>query len=168
DRQLELAREWHARGGYFETVAGFVFGEQATPDDRTQLEAFVAEHGDTDGGWDVIHELDALGRIGDPRSAPLLVEVAATATYSHARRRALHALTGMLQVPAAVAALHEALWDSEDEAAAEGCSFLPSPNGEARGRIGALAEHALAAAELRLRAARRLRREGATAPSRSH
>ncbi|MBL8729019.1 MAG: hypothetical protein JNM25_11350 [Planctomycetes bacterium] len=159
DRQLELARDWHARGGYFEVVAGFVFGAQATPDDRTRLEAFVAEHGGEHGGSEVIFELDALGRIGDPRSAPLLIDVAATARYSHARRRALHALAGMQQVPAAVAALHEALWDSEDEAAADGCSFLPSLDGGALARVGALAAHCLAAEELRLRAGRRLARE---------
>jgi hypothetical protein len=158
DRQLELAREWHARGGYFEIVAGSVFGAQATPDDRTRLEAFVAGHGAGEGGWDVIHELDALGRIGDPRSAPLLVEVVETAGYSHARRRALHALAGMQQVPAAVAALHEALWDCEDEAAADGCTALPSLDPAARARVAALAEHRLAAAELRLHAGRRLAR----------
>ncbi len=160
DRQLELAREWHGRGGYFETVAGGVFGEQATPDDRARLEAFVADHGADDGGWDMIHELDALGRIGDPRSAPLLVEVAVNARYSHARRRALKALAGMQQVPAAVTALHEALWDCEDEAAADACAFLPSLDGAAHARIGTLARLALAAAELRLCADRRLLRDG--------
>jgi hypothetical protein len=167
DRQLELAREWHGRGGYFETVAGFVFGEQATPDDRTRIEQFVLAHGEADGGWEVIHELDALGRIGDPRSAPLLVEVAATARHSHARRRALKALAGMQQVPAAVAALYEALWDCEDEAAADGCGCAPALDGQARVRVGVLAGHALAAPELRQRAGGRLEREGGAAARRA-
>ena len=157
DRQLELARDWHARGGYFEIVAGGVFGEQATPDDRTRLETFVAQNSNTDGGWEVIQELDALGRIGDPRSAPLLIEIAEQATYSHARRRALHALSGMQELPAAVAALHEALWDCEDESAFDACAHLPKLNQEATSRIKTLATHDLAKLELRTRAKTRLR-----------
>lgn len=157
DRQLELAREWHARGGYFETVAGGVFGEQATPDDRTRLENFIVQNSDIDGGWEVISELDALGRIGDPRSAPLLIQIAEHATYSHARRRALHALSGMQDLPAAVAALHEALWDCEDESAFDACAHLPTLDQNATSRISTLATHCLAQLELQTRASKRLR-----------
>tara|TARA_R110002072_G_scaffold25443_7_gene85276 strand:- start:11826 stop:12968 length:1143 start_codon:yes stop_codon:yes gene_type:complete len=158
DRQVELARAWHARGGFFEMIAGKIFGAQATPDDRTRIEAFIEEQGTSDTGWDVINELIALGRIGDPRSAPLLVQVAEQADYSLARRRALQALSGMQQLPIAAAALHEALWDCEDEAAGDACKFLRSLEPVARARVQELAELALADQALRLQAVDRLAR----------
>ena len=161
DRQLELARAWHGRGGYFAHVAGSVFGEQATPDDRSQIESFVADHGAIDDSWDVIEELDALGRIGDPRSAPLLVHVAQEATYSEARRRALRALAGMQQLPIAVVALREALWDCEDAAAETSCARLQTFDQDARERLTALAGHALADDSLRAQAQKRLRDDSA-------
>ncbi len=163
---LPLARDWHGRGGYFATVAGFVLQEHATAQDRARLEAFVAAHGERAGGWDVLAEIDALGRIADPRSAPLLAEVAREAAYSHARRRAVHALAAMPELPLARETLREALWDCEDETAADGCSFLCSPDAAAQARIAALAEHPLVDEELRDRARRSLRRaaEGSAPP----
>lgn len=162
DRQLELAREWHPLGGYFEVVAGGVFGAQATPDDRARLESFVEGTAAATGGWEFIQELDALARIGDPRSAPLLIQIAAEASYSHARRRALHGLAIMPDAPGAAQALHEALWDCEDEAAADGCAFLPTLDADALGRVTHLASHDLAHHELRVRASRRLANEGSS------
>lgn len=159
-RAVDLARTYHPRGGYFETVAGFVFQQHATLADRAMLEAFVAERGERDGGWDVISELDALGKLADPRSAPLLFDVANEATYSHARRRALRALAAMPQTLTAQQALREALWDCEDEAADCACTFVSSPDAAARQRIAALAESPLADPELTATAHRRLRRDG--------
>lgn len=163
-RALALAREWHGRGGYFATVAGSVFAEHATAADRRRLEAFVAEHRRQGGGFEVILELDALGRLGDPASAPLLVEVAREAAYGHARRRAVHALAAMPDAPGAADVLREALWDCEDEAAADGVAFVPDLDAAARCRVAALAESPLADAELQARARRRLARPGADAP----
>ncbi|MCB9878023.1 MAG: hypothetical protein H6835_10520 [Planctomycetes bacterium] len=157
-RALQLARQWRGRGGYFETVVGAVLAEFATGDDRLPLETFVAENAARDGGWDVIHELDALGRLGDPRSAPLLVQVAAEARYAHARRRAVHALAMMPEAPGAAAVLREALWDCEDEAAADGCAFIPELDAAATTRVTALSTHPLVAPELQQRARRRLDR----------
>ncbi len=159
-RALELARDYHPRGGYFETVAGFVFQEHATAADRRMLEAFVAERHDHGGGWDVICELDALGRLADPRSAPLLVEVAHDAAYSHARRRALRALATMPQLELAQQALREALWDCEDEAAADACAFVTTFDAVARERLIALSRSPLADEELVARAQRRSQRDG--------
>lgn len=156
---LELARGWHGRGGYFATVAGCVLQEHATAADRTRLEAFVADHAGRDGGLDIIAELDALGRIGDPRSATVLVDIAREAAYSHARRRAVHALLALGDLPPAQQVLREALWDCEDEAAADGCAFVTSLDGAARARVASLAGHALVDAELQARAQRRLRRD---------
>lgn len=157
-RALALARAWRGRGGYFETVVGRVFQEHATAADRADLEAFVAAHRSRSGGFDVIDELDALGRLADPQSAPLLVAVAREAAYSHARRRAVHALAAMPEVELAQDVLREALWDAEDEAAADGCTFLPELDAAARARVAVLADLPLGAAELRERALRRLRR----------
>lgn len=155
---LALAREHHRRGGYFRTVAGCVFQEHATTADRDLLAAAIEARQPTEGGLDVICELDALGRLADPRSAPLLVEVAHDATYSHARRRAVHALAAMPELPAAQSVLHEALWDCEDETVADACAFLPQLDAEARLRVEAMAQQPLVAAELAERASRRLRR----------
>lgn len=156
DRQLELARAWHTRGGYFEMMAGKIFGDQATPDDRFRIETFIAEEGTSNSGYEILNELIALGRIGDPRSAPLLVEVAEQATYSQARRRALQALAGMQQLPIAAGALQEALWDCEDEAADDACRFLTVLDQAGHDRVKALANLPLVEDPLRLRAANRL------------
>lgn len=158
DRQLDLARAWHPRGGHFEVVAGSIFGAQATPDDRDHLEAFVARHAATGGGWEVIEELEALGRIGDPRSAPLLLQVAEAASYSLARRRAVAALRTMQEVPGVLPALREALWDCEDETAELACASLPELDDAARERVELLAAHPLAERELQHRAVQRLAR----------
>jgi hypothetical protein len=155
---LALARDYHRRGGYFTTVAGCVFQEHATTADRDALEAAVAARRRDEGGIDVICELDALGKLGDPRSAPLLVEVARDAAYSHARRRAVHALSAMPELEVAQQVLREALWDCEDEAVADGCAFLPQLDAEARARVAVMAGHPLVEAELAARAERRLRR----------
>ncbi|MFK7742562.1 MAG: hypothetical protein AB8H80_19785 [Planctomycetota bacterium] len=164
-RQRQLAREWHERGDYFETVAGSLFAETADADDRMQLEAFVKERlGLGDSGWGVISELDALAHIGDPRSADLLVMVAEQAGYAHARRRALHGLALLASAgelsDAQNAALTEALWDCEDEAAADACAFLPMLDKAARARVVDLAASPLVDDELAVRARRRLARGG--------
>ena len=156
DRQLELARAWHTRGGHFAMLAGRIFGDQATPDDRVRLEAFIAQEDDDCTGYEVLNELLALGRIGAPRSAPLLVRVAEQATYSLARRRALQALAGMQQLPIAVTALHEALWDCEDDAADDACKYLGNLDHAGQARVETLAALALAEDPLRRRAADRL------------
>lgn len=162
ERALELARAWSGRGGYFETVVGSVFAEHATAKDRQRLERTVAERRHHDGGWDVLHELDALGRLADPRSATLLVDVARESTYSHARRRAVHALAAMPDAPGAAETLREALWDAEDEPAADGATFSPSLDTAARARVIALAACPIADPELVQRARRRLAREAAS------
>lgn len=152
DRQLELAREWHAQGGYFELIAGEVFGAQATPNDRDRIENFIAAHGTEGDGCDIIFELDALARIGDPRSAPLLAQVVEQTTYSEARRRAIRALSGMQQLPLARALLREALWDCEDLAVEHACSLEGELDEAAITRVRTLATHPLVDAELQHRA----------------
>lgn len=148
---LPLARAWHERGGYFTTVAGALFELHATAADRRRLEAFVAANAAGDAS--IGDELDALGRLGDPASVPLLAEVAATTPASKARTRALRALSFVPAHPLARAALHEALWDSEDEAAELACSFANFADDAARRRATALAASPLADAELAARAA---------------
>lgn len=155
---LAQARRWRGFGGYFAVAVGAVFREHATPADREALEAFVAGNAARDGGMAVIDELDALARLGDSRSAPLLVEVAATTPFSQARRRAVHALAMMPDAPAAADELQAALWDCEDESAADACSFLPALGAPEQARVAALAACPLAVGELRLRAGARLRR----------
>ncbi len=154
---LSLARSYHPRGGYFTHVAGNLFQEHATKADRGALEAFVAARHDDDGGAAVISELDALGRLGDPHSVPLLAEVAREAAYSHARRRAIHALCPMAGMPAAQTVLREALWDCEDEAAEDGCAFAAAPDLLTRDRIAVLAASPLVDGELAARALQRTR-----------
>jgi HEAT repeat protein len=144
---LPLARAWHERGAYFTTVAGKLFELHATAADRRRLEAYVAANVDDDVGA----ELDALGRLGDPASIPLLVEVAATTPASRARTRAVRALSFVARHPLAQATLREALWDAEDEAAELACGTVAGDD-EVRRRIAALAANPLADAELTARA----------------
>ncbi|MBL9077947.1 MAG: HEAT repeat domain-containing protein [Planctomycetes bacterium] len=150
---LPLARAWHARGGHFGVVAGQLFEQHATAADRAALEAFVGARA-ADGGAGIVHELDALGRLADPASLPLLVEVACTAADSLARRHAVHALTGLAALPAAQAVLREALWDAEDDAVAAACAFVAEPDAAARQRLAQLAVHPLVDGEVAARAAR--------------
>jgi hypothetical protein len=160
-RALNLARSYHGRGGYFTTVAGTILRELATAADRNRLESFVAAHRNDHDALAVLDELDALGRLADPGSAPLLAAVAADSSYSQARRRAVAALAAMPGVcaePPASALLEEALWDCEDETAAVAVAFLPQLDAAAIARVQRLAVHPLAAEELRARARRRLAR----------
>lgn len=159
-RQLELARAWHPRGGYFAVVSATSFAEHAEPDDRAYLEAHVADDLAAGTGWGMISELDALARLADPRSAPLLVEVCEQVAYSHARRRAVRALAVICSEQGVAAApLREALWDCEDEAAADACGFLPELDAAAALRVRELAHLQAAEAELRVRARRRFERD---------
>lgn len=138
DRQLELARAWHGRGAYFTTMANQIFGERATPDDREAIEAAIERAGVDGTGHEILNKLIALGRIGDPRSAPLLLQVAEEATSSAARQRALQALAPMQEVPGVRTAIHESLWDCEDAAIGNACSELAVLDGPAVRRIETL------------------------------
>jgi hypothetical protein len=158
-RQLALARSWHPRGGYFAVVAGMMMEEYAEPDDRLYLEQCVERDLEDGTGWCVISELDALSRLADERSAPLLSAVAEQAAYSHARRRAVRGLAVIAsERGAARPAVREALWDCEDEAAADACAFLPDLDDAATARVRSLSTLAVADMELRERASRRLGR----------
>jgi len=149
-RALQLARAWRGRGGCFEVVAGAVLAEFAEGDDRLALERLVARHLGADDGFDLLHELEALGKLGDARSAPLLIEVAGQTVSPAVRCRALLALAAMANAPGAAAVLRLALWDADDEAAVVACG-VPVRGGDAaaRHRLTALAGHALAGERLR-------------------
>ena len=153
---LPLARTWHDRGGYFTQVAGALFELYATAADRRRLEAFVAAHATGDAS--IGDQLDALGRLGDPASVPLLVEVATTTPSSRARIGAVRALTSVAAHPLAQTVLHEALWDCEDEATELACAFATAISPGAHQRITTLATHALVDAELAARALQRTSR----------
>ena len=62
----------------------------------------------------------------------------------------------MQQLPIAVGALQEALWDCEDEAADDACRFLTVLDQAGHDRVKALANLPLVEDPLRLRAANRL------------
>ncbi|MCK5942728.1 MAG: hypothetical protein KAI24_12200 [Planctomycetes bacterium] len=158
-RQLALARSWHPRGGHFAVVGGFLFEQHAEPDDRDYLERHVARDLEHGTGWNMISELDALARLADPRSMPLLVAVCEAVAYSHARRRAVHGLALLAsETGASPGVLREALWDCEDEAAADACTFGGPLDGAAGSRVKEMSRSPIFDAELRERAARRLRR----------
>jgi hypothetical protein len=152
---LPLARAWHERGGYFTTVAGRLFELHATAADRRRLEAFVAAHA-ADDGIAIGDELEALARLGDPASVPLLLDVAMHTRSSRART---HALRGLARVGAdarAQAALRGALWDCEDAASDVACLGMRTLDAAAGARVRALASSRLVDAELAARAAARL------------
>lgn len=140
DRQLELARSWHGRGAFFSTMASDIYGTRATPDDRETIEAAIEQAGADCIGHEILNKLIALGRIGDPRSAPLLLQVVEQAVFSTARQRALQALAGMPQVAGVQAAIRESLWDCEDAAVAGACGGLVVLDNDATQRIRNLAD----------------------------
>ena len=150
---LPLARAWHERGGWFATVAGDLLEQHATAADRAALEAFVAARS-ADGDATFTAELDALGRLADPASAPLLIEIAHTTADSQARWHALRALAGMAALPTAQAVLREALWDGGDAAVGVALGFSCAADPGARQRHAELAVHPLVAADVAARAAR--------------
>lgn len=115
EQTLSLAREWWARGGYFETVAGRVLAQYAEPHDRTWLEAVVRAQL---GAGKVVSgdAVEALRRIADHRSLPLFADVAAQTTSSFVRTLALAGLALDPLAPVAARLLQEALCDCESEA----------------------------------------------------
>ena len=157
-RQLELARTWRDRGGYFRVVVGGVFRKHATEEDRAWLEDYIRVNLLKTDGHYVAYEVEALARIGSGCSAELLAETAEQVGYSYTRTRAIRGLAKMTRSPRAFRLLREALWDCEEQAAKIACSQLPDLDQTARGRIGRLARHPLVERSLRAAARRRLRR----------
>jgi hypothetical protein len=150
---LPLARAWHGRGGWFASVAGHLLEQHATAADRAALEAFVAARAaDLTSG--IAAELDTLGRLADPASAPLLVDVARSTPDSCARWHALRALAGMAALPDVQTVLREALWDCEDAAVEVACGYASAADPVARRRLAQLAAHPLLDAEVAARAVR--------------
>lgn len=152
-----LALAWHERPGYFATVAGTLFELHATAADRQRLEAAIAAQAAA-GVFTSVAELDALGRLADPASVPLLVEVAEASTYSLARTRAVRALARLVAHPLAQAVVRQALWDAEDEASELACAAAGALDAAAKARVATLATSPLVAAELAARARERVAR----------
>ena len=134
---LPLVRAWHPRGGRFRYVASRILEEHAEPGDREWIEAYVDL--DTGSGWELLGELDALTRLADPRSAPVLARCAVRATYDWARARALEGLGRMKAEPSARSALTEALWDADEWCREVGCLHAPIEEPGVRERLLAIA-----------------------------
>lgn len=156
---LPIARDWHLRGGYFTQVAGSLFELHATAADRARLEAFVAAHA-FGSGPAVGEELDALSRLGDVASVPLLVAVTEASSSSQARQRAVRGLARFPAHPLAREVLQHALWDSEDEACDAACQSRFRLDPHATERTAQLARSPLVDPELAAHAARRQRDAG--------
>lgn len=156
---LPIARDWHLRGGYFTNVAGSLFELHATAADRARLEAFVAAHAFGSGAA-IGEELDALSRLGDPASVPLLVAVSEAAASSQARQRAVRGLARFPAHPLAREVLRHALWDCEDEACDAACQSRFALDATATLRLDQLAQSPLVDPELAGHAARRQRDAG--------
>ena len=120
----------------------------------------MAAHWEISEGWDVVSELRALGRIGNPLSVPLLLHVAECVPYSHARRVAIeslaphdaHALVGPF--------LREAAWDCECASRIVACEASASLEAE---RVRELADDEHEEPGVREAASGRLARDGASA-----
>lgn len=151
---LPLARDWHPRGGYFTEVAGSLFELHATAADRARLEAFVAAHA-FGSGPAIDDQLDALSRLCDPASVPLLVAVTEATGSSQARLRAVRGLARFPAHALAREVLRQALWDCEDEACNAACQSRFALDPPATQRLDQLARSPLADPELAANAARR-------------
>jgi len=154
---LPLARDWHQRGGYFTEVAGSLFELHATAADRARLEAFVAAHA-FGSGPAIDDQLDALSRLGDPASVPLLVAVTEAVTNSQARLRAVRGLARFPAHPLAREVLQQALWDCEDEACEAACQRRFELDPPTTQRLDQLARSPLVDPELAAHAVRRRHR----------
>jgi hypothetical protein len=156
DLSLPLARDWHSRGDDWRYPARFVLRQHAEAADREWLEAFVVSNLEDQGGWEVVHELEALAHIADPRTAPVFVKVCEEVVYSHARSRALLGLARMLATPGARALVREALWDRYHLSFQVAVEGLPELDEAAHARIAGVAADPLVFKELQQTAARRL------------
>jgi hypothetical protein len=152
---LPIVRLWWPRGGQLRIAAGHVFAEHAEPQDRAWLEEFVQRAAGRSSS-DAVSEIDALVRIGDVRSLPVLLMVVEQATYSWARTRALRGVAAHPADPRAQAALAAALWDSEDDARELGCRHAELASPRARARVAQLAAMPLVDASVREAASARL------------
>ncbi|MEZ5963932.1 MAG: hypothetical protein R3F56_08825 [Planctomycetota bacterium] len=148
---LPLARRWWPRGGYLRVAAGAVLRRHAEAVDREWLEEVVAR---TLGpACDrVINEIEALRRIGDVRTLPVLIRVAEQSTYSFARGNALLGVAAHAQEAQARIALHEALWDSEDVAVELACTHADLRPVGSRARIAEIVAAPLVPPEVHLAA----------------
>lgn len=112
---LPLAREWWHRGGYFPQAAARVLARHAEPDDRGWLQDAVLDGAAVREPLVAVDGLDALRRIGDPRTVPVFAEVYVGTGSSFVRSRALAGLCGHRN-PGAEGLVEEALWDCEADA----------------------------------------------------
>jgi len=144
---LPLARRWFWRAGFLRVAAGAVLRRHAEAPDREWLEDHVASTPGTASDR-ITAEIDALARIGDVRSLPVLVGVAERATSSFARTHAQRGIATHAQDARAQVALREALWDCEDEAVELACAHAVLRDSPARKRVAEIVAAPLVSAEL--------------------
>lgn len=140
---LPLARAWWPRGGFLRVAAGVLLRRRAEACDRGWLEDHVLRMAGP-GSQDTLAEIEALVHIGDARSLPALIAVAERATHSYARLNALRGIAAHARDARAQDALHEALWDCEDEAVELACKRAELREARTRARIAELVAAPLA------------------------
>lgn len=151
---LPLARAWWPRGGFLRTAAGQILAQHAQPQDRAMLEPFV-QRAAAHGSYQAVAEIEALARIGDAGSVPVLLAVVTQATSSFARVHALRGLATHATDAKVAAVLHEALWDCEDDARLLGCRHADLGAPPVRTRLHELASWPLSDDDLRAAAVAR-------------
>ncbi len=112
---LPRARRWLGQRGGAAVAAQHILERNARPDDRDLVERVLGAALDQGAIYRACSMVEALGTIGDPRSAPLLVSVFERSPYAWARPRVLQALAASGSEQAAPLA-QEALWDCDEEA----------------------------------------------------
>lgn len=112
-RTLELARAWFAAEWPLSNAAESILIGHAEPEDRAMLEAAGAEALTERGNYRLCSIVDALGRVADPRSIPLLAAIFRETNYSYARDRVCIALLEHRERADVQALLVESLWDCE-------------------------------------------------------
>src|SRR5690606_27358298 len=126
------ARRWFHADWPLSAAAEHILIRHAEPDDRAMLEAAGAKALAERDVYRLCSVIDALARLADPRSLPLLAAIYRETNYSWARERVCIALLDHRDHVDAQPLLFESLWDCEQYVRALACDAVDPSSAAAR------------------------------------
>lgn len=146
---LTRARGWFDEEWPLGNVGQNVLARHATEDDLPLLHTAGAAALAAGEMYRLCSILEALTTVGSVRSLNVLCAAYEGAPYSWARQRALEGLARLPGETSAQAAMHEALWDCEEESRCVACTHVDRALPGVRSRLRALANDPFEEAEVR-------------------
>lgn len=140
DVVLARARGWFHEAWPLGNVGQDVLAQHATEDDLPLLHTAGAAALAAGEMYRLCSILEALTTVGSARSLELLCAAYESVPYSWARRRALEGLARLPGETSAQAAMHEALWDCEEQSRGLACAHVDRALPGVRSRLRALAD----------------------------